>query len=187
MRSKKQQALATALQLFVENGYENTPTALISKQSGVATGTLFHHFKSKQDILNQLYLDSKHSLRKNLLQNLNSSKREKNQIYIIWLNYMHWATQNPLYFRFLEKYSEHSLITCESRSQVDNTYKELFCILRKTQENQQLGKLPWDYILMLTEMHFTTAAKYCVANPNTLEKKKLPKRLFLAYWKAISD
>ncbi len=48
--SLKQAILETATQLFATNGFKNTSIAAISKHSGAAEGTIFHHFKNKEDI-----------------------------------------------------------------------------------------------------------------------------------------
>jgi len=43
--------LSTSERLFLEKGYEKTTTQAIINATGIAKGTLFHHFKSKEDIL----------------------------------------------------------------------------------------------------------------------------------------
>ncbi|WP_428848299.1 TetR/AcrR family transcriptional regulator [Shewanella olleyana] len=53
---KKQAILDAALILFVEQGFHGTSTASIAKKSGVATGTLFHHFPTKEALLNHLFV-----------------------------------------------------------------------------------------------------------------------------------
>lgn len=52
---KKQQLLQTALKLFVENGFHGTATSKIALDSGVATGTLFNYFKTKEELILGLY------------------------------------------------------------------------------------------------------------------------------------
>jgi AcrR family transcriptional regulator len=56
---KRQAILDTALLLFTERGFHGTPTSLIAKEAGVATGTLFHYFKTKEELIETLYLDIK--------------------------------------------------------------------------------------------------------------------------------
>ena len=56
---KREAILKTALNLFTERGFHNTPTSLIAKEAGVATGTLFHYFKNKEILINELYLHIK--------------------------------------------------------------------------------------------------------------------------------
>jgi AcrR family transcriptional regulator len=46
----KQRILSAALDLFKEKGLEGTTTKEISKRSGIAEGTLFNYFKTKEDL-----------------------------------------------------------------------------------------------------------------------------------------
>jgi AcrR family transcriptional regulator len=46
----KQKILAAALELFREKGLEGTTTREISKRAGIAEGTLFNYFKTKEDL-----------------------------------------------------------------------------------------------------------------------------------------
>jgi len=46
----KQRILRAALDLFKEKGFEGTTTKEISKKSGIAEGTLFNYFKTKEDL-----------------------------------------------------------------------------------------------------------------------------------------
>ena len=58
--TKKEKIFQAALRLFVKNGIDKTPTAKIASEAGVATGTLFHHFKNKEELyasLNMLTLE----------------------------------------------------------------------------------------------------------------------------------
>ena len=51
---RKNEILDVADQLFNEKGYEKTSTNEILERVGIARGTLYYHFKSKQDILEAL-------------------------------------------------------------------------------------------------------------------------------------
>jgi AcrR family transcriptional regulator len=46
----KQRILIAALKLFREKGFERATTKEISKKSGIAEGTLFNYFKTKEDL-----------------------------------------------------------------------------------------------------------------------------------------
>jgi len=50
----KQKLQEIALQLFHQKGYEKTSVELIVKKSGVSKGAFYHHFKSKDEILESL-------------------------------------------------------------------------------------------------------------------------------------
>ena len=48
---RKNEILDTAEKLFISKGYEKTSTTDILNEIGIARGTLYYHFKSKEDIL----------------------------------------------------------------------------------------------------------------------------------------
>jgi TetR/AcrR family transcriptional regulator, cholesterol catabolism regulator len=47
--------LARAAELFAARGYRATSLAELAEAAGIAKPTIFHHFRSKQDILYELY------------------------------------------------------------------------------------------------------------------------------------
>ena len=47
----KNMILDTAARLFMENGYEHTSINDILQSSGIARGSLYYHYKSKEDVL----------------------------------------------------------------------------------------------------------------------------------------
>lgn len=49
-KSRRDSILEVASRLFAEKGYEKTPTSEIAQEAGVAEGTLYHHFGSKDGI-----------------------------------------------------------------------------------------------------------------------------------------
>lgn len=51
----RQRLIRTALELFTTRGYHDTTTPLLAKKAGVAEGTIYRHFDSKEHLLNELY------------------------------------------------------------------------------------------------------------------------------------
>ena len=52
--ARKQEILETAMKLFAEKGYDATSVEEITATVGVAKGTLYYHFSSKEEIYNFL-------------------------------------------------------------------------------------------------------------------------------------
>ena len=87
--ARKNEILDTAEQLFASKGFDNTSTNDIINMIGIARGTLYHHFKSKEDILDSVIDRISESLIRNakkiaedksipLLERLTGSIRELN-------------------------------------------------------------------------------------------------------------
>lgn len=51
MKSKKQQILKTAMHLFAQKGFHLTSMQEIAEQTGVAKGSIYTYFRSKEDLL----------------------------------------------------------------------------------------------------------------------------------------
>jgi AcrR family transcriptional regulator len=62
MNEKKQQILQSAMKLFAENGFHSTSMQGIADQIGIAKGTLYIHFKSKEQLLLSILKQYQHDL-----------------------------------------------------------------------------------------------------------------------------
>ena len=101
-RSKRELILDAALEMFVNNGFENSPTSKIAKEAGVATGTLFHYFKTKEDLINELYLETKKNMVYALKKDLSKAVTLRQKIECIWYNAIKWGLDiSHYFFRFM--------------------------------------------------------------------------------------
>ena len=55
--NKRAALLGAALELFARDGLQSVPTSAIARRAGVAKGTLFVYFETKEQLLNELYLE----------------------------------------------------------------------------------------------------------------------------------
>ena len=51
----RQRLVRAALELFTAQGYHPTTTPAIARKAGIAEGTIYRHFASKQQLLNELF------------------------------------------------------------------------------------------------------------------------------------
>jgi AcrR family transcriptional regulator len=54
-RQTHDRLVRAALELFTTRGYHETTTPLIAARAGVAEGTIYRHFASKDELLNEIY------------------------------------------------------------------------------------------------------------------------------------
>ncbi len=52
--TRRSELIDTAEELFLENGYDETAVSEIVRNAGVAQGTFYHYFKSKDDVLSAI-------------------------------------------------------------------------------------------------------------------------------------
>ncbi|MBU8891776.1 MAG: TetR/AcrR family transcriptional regulator [Bacteroidales bacterium] len=111
--SKREQILTSTLGLVSEIGFHATSISLIIKKSGVASGTIYHHFKSKEDLIDTLYSELKKEMGVAIIQNINEQLNYKEKFFLIWRNLFNFYTRYPKKFEFLEDYANSPFVRKE--------------------------------------------------------------------------
>ncbi len=127
--SKKGQIIQTAIKLFVTQGFENTPTKQISKEAKVATGTLFHHFKTKEELINEAYIHIKEKW-----INYNSAidyahLGVEDRFRKLWFSSIEWGFHNQMEVKFTFMFSNSIYITKLTKDQAEITMEPFKTIL----------------------------------------------------------
>src|ERR1700734_106040 len=92
---KRTAILEAATEVVAELGV-GAPTARIAKQAGVAEGTLFTYFASKDELLNQLYLELKADLSAAMKAGYPFNKSLIERSRYVWDRLVGWGTAHPL-------------------------------------------------------------------------------------------
>jgi len=114
---KRAQILQATLELVTENGFHATPVSLIANRAGIAAGTVYVYFKSKEELINILYGELKERMGLALLAAHDSTLDFRARFTQQWRNLFTYFVQFPLEFRFLEAYSHSSLINSVTREE----------------------------------------------------------------------
>lgn len=93
--------LGAALQLFTTRGFHDTSTARIAREAGVATGTLFHHFSSKAELVDALQRLIAGNRRRLLTEAVDPATAVADQVRALLLADVRWAVDHPDQDRFL--------------------------------------------------------------------------------------
>ena len=99
---KRNAILDAATRLFAERGLTAAPTSEISKQAGVAEGTLFTYFKTKDDLINALYREIKLELADAMMSDFPRKKNVRTRLRHVWDRYVNWGIANPKQRKFVE-------------------------------------------------------------------------------------
>lgn len=92
---KKQALLEAATQAIAQSGIAAS-TAVIARNAGVAEGTLFRYFATKDELINTLYLHLKQDLCQSMIMELDRSITDaKTMTRFIWNSYISWGLNHP--------------------------------------------------------------------------------------------
>lgn len=114
---KQEAILETALALFTERGFAGTPTSLISKEAGVATGTLFFYFKTKEDLIDTLYRRVKSEAAQEMGRGLDAEKTAKDKFRRLGKNAARWGIKNPAKLKFMEQFAHSPFVSTSAHEE----------------------------------------------------------------------
>ncbi len=172
---KRNAILEAAIVVFAERGVWSTPMLAISKAAGVAEGTLFTYFSSKEVFVNELY--------RALKLELSADVRSKFQH--IWERYVNWGVANPDKLKVLAQLQLSDQITADSKAVGRAPYAEIERMATDIIASKQIRDYPVLFIAAIfngmAETTMATIAQdkstdtdYCAAG-------------FEIFWKGITD
>ncbi len=123
---KRDQILETTLALIATKGLNGSPMSLIAKESGVAIGTIYHHFKSKEEIINVIYLNKKKNFKLIFDRYENKDLTFKNHFEYVWHDTYTFFIENPLIFQFTQQIGNSPIITPEVKEAGQTYFKSFF-------------------------------------------------------------
>jgi AcrR family transcriptional regulator len=111
---KRNAILAAATAVFAERGL-GAPTSAVSRAAGIAEGTLFTYFTTKDELINALYREIKLELADAMMSGFPRKKSIRSRMQHIWDNYINWGVSNPEPLKVLTQLMVSDIVTAESK------------------------------------------------------------------------
>jgi AcrR family transcriptional regulator len=167
---KKKRILEAALNLFTEKGIDNTSTALISKEAGVAAGTIYLYFENKVDLINKLYLSIKEESMISSFLYLMEHSVGYESIEKVWMENVEWGVNNPNKFRFIMQFDLSPYHTKDTEAKIPNVGSKWLKLIEDGINNKIFADLPPQYIAEFFSAHFIFTVEYIIQT-KTKERK----------------
>jgi AcrR family transcriptional regulator len=111
---KRNAILRAASQVFAERGL-CAPTAAIASAAGIAEGSLFTYFKTKDELINALYREIKLELADAVMSGFPRKQSVRNRLQHVWNHFVDWGVANPNQQRVLRQIQVWGRLTQESK------------------------------------------------------------------------
>jgi AcrR family transcriptional regulator len=98
---RRREILDAALDGFASRGFAAITMAEIRERAGASTGSIYHHFKSKEQLAAELYLDGVRDMQEHGLQALLRQQSAEQGIRALVEAYLAWVEQQPKLAAFL--------------------------------------------------------------------------------------
>lgn len=102
--NRRETILHVAKELIAVNGFHNTPMSMIADKAGIATGSIYRHFTSKDELINEIHRELNDRLVRSLLKNYPRGEPTSVRFHSIGRSFVHYCLAAPFDFSFLEKF-----------------------------------------------------------------------------------
>ena len=183
--TKRDDILKATLKLIVQHDLEHTSMDMIAKEAKVGMGTIYNYFSSKEELVNQLYLELKRELGNVILQDYSPEAPLREQFFGLWRNLFQFHLRQPDVFQFLEQYSFSPIITSETKALVGWKLWDLSIqIIEHGRKQQILKDLPADILLLIATSPINNLVKEHISGRISLDESRVEAAL-TACWDAI--
>lgn len=174
------------MKLFVNYGFHGTPTSMIAKEAGVANGTLFHYYKTKDELIVALYVQLKKDMGGCIIvhqDNADSIEERCRKFYTAALN---WGLNNTVEFRFLQQFGNSPYVQLIPK-ELQEQSQSWMNVIQEGIKAKIIRPLSPDYIASILSSHLYGVNQYILtANITGSARKKLVNESFEMVWKMIS-
>ena len=184
---KKEEILKTALKLFVEFGFHATPTSKIAKEAGVANGTLFHYYKTKDELILALYAHTKSRLTEYMYANASKDESLELVFKSIYTNTIEWAQENKAEFYFIQQFSTSPFYGLITPEEITKQAKPHLDFLQDGIKAAVIKPMPVDLLYTLINSHIAGINQYLSSQEfSTAKQKKIINESLQLLWDMIT-
>jgi AcrR family transcriptional regulator len=182
---KKEQLLSSALKLFVAHGVGNTPTNAIAREAGVAAGTLFLYFPTKQDLIHELVLKigKEQSETIKSLPGLSGSVREI--FFSIWEGSIRWFLDNSAAYQYIRQVRDSGLIAEQVVRESEKFFDYYYIAIQKGLAEESIKAYPLELIGSLLYQDVVAVMDLILAQPDPVKQNEYIHFGFEAFWDGI--
>jgi AcrR family transcriptional regulator len=183
---KRKAILNACVKLFNETCFQDTSTARISQEAGVATGTLFLYFQSKEELVNELYLECKSDYAAYMEAGFEEHTTFKAQIRYIWDRSLEWKLNNTEKLKFMMQFCSSPYITKMTQERAMNRLRLMNDVIKRALDNKEVTASSIELLSAMITGYFHTAALFLLDHRHSKNFKKMADESFNYLWKGIN-
>lgn len=160
---KRTVILKATMELITEHGFHATPMSMIARHAGVAAGTIYNYFPSKEVLINQLYGELKQKMGSALLQESKETGNIRERFFHFYRNLFEYFVQNPEEFMFLEQYANSPFISQGPQEENTQFHKPVVDFLKggialgilRSMEIELMTALVYGHVVAVAKLHLS--------------------------------
>lgn len=186
--NKDQLILETALKLFVANGFHGTATSKIAQEAGVANGSLFNYFATKEILIVAIYNTILKKMDNYIIQNSTSHSVSKESFCSLYVASIFWNMENIIEFQYLQQFYNSPYYKSDLTQITRQDEHPLYVLIQNGINVVLLKPMPAALIYCLFSAHIKGICDYLINSSSSKnEIDEVVKETFELLWKMIKD
>ena len=164
---KQKAILDAALKICAERGIGGAPTSAISKAAGIAEGSLFTYFKTKDDLLNELYATLRREFSRHLTD-FPHTEDARRRLRFIWDRFLELGAKHPEQLKVLGQLRASGKLFKENEAPNFAIVELIKAISEATGSNGH-GIYPPEYLVLMVRAQMEITVEFINAHPESAE------------------
>jgi AcrR family transcriptional regulator len=162
---KRKAILDAALHIVAERGIGGAPTSAISRAAGIAEGSLFTYFHTKDELLNALYQQLRQELSRHM-PDFPYAQDVRTRLKYIWDRFLDLGAVHPEQLKVLSQLRASGKLTREN----EEPSLALSEVMRATTEaaaGSELSKIGPEYLVLMVRAQMEITVEFINAHPES--------------------
>ena len=177
----KDKILKSALKLFTKQGIDKTSTQQITDDVGIASGTLFVHFKTKQELIDELYI----SIKKNSFGHIAGTIDESTSVESMFKHITRAIIEHYLShyneFVFIGLVENDPQVSESAQKIAKESYKDITVAVQQWQKDGYLKDIDIELLGGIIWSTISSIIRYCKGN----KMKEVDNSYLDLVWEAV--
>ena len=183
--NKIEDIFKACLKLTEADGFAGLTMSGIAKRAGIATGTLYIYFRSKEELINELYIKLEKEALKRFVDGYTHDQPFREALKTIWMNYLRHRINHHDESVFLEQFYRSPYISPGQMKIAESMKKPVLDLIKRGQDEDIVKKDVDKEMLFLAMLGFIRElGDEHVKKVYTLNQEKMEKAFNLS-WETI--
>ncbi|MBN2677193.1 MAG: TetR/AcrR family transcriptional regulator [Anaerolineaceae bacterium] len=179
--------MTAALNLFVTKGVGNTSTAEISREAGVAAGTLFLYFPTKQALIDELILSIGREQSAFIQELITPSLSARQTFFTIWQGTIHWFMEHMGAYQYVQQVRDTGMISASAVEASAGFFHYYYEAIQKGLTEGSIKNYPMDLIGGVLYQSIVAAMNRLRMEPDLAKQEECIQQGFDIFWDGIKS
>ena len=181
--------MQAALHCFTELGFNDTTMADICGRANASTGSVYHYFKSKEQLAAAVYLEGIGKFQTGMLQVLENEDDARRGVISVVEYHIKWVSKNPEWSGFLFNKKILSFVS-ETEVELLEMNKKFITGLslwfKHQMDTEKIRRVPWDILVAILLGPCQEYTKLYLSGKTITKINEAANDLGIAAWNSLS-